>query len=481
MKFKNNRFNSKFLIGAIILISIIGFYLRYSGIDKVSLWMDELYTIMRIQGSLSYTLLTSSDSAFPPFYYLGMNIFRSVFGTNDIALRFPSVVFGVLTITAIFWLGKELFNWKTGLIAGSLFAIYPYAINYGQEAKQYSLLWLFMVLSFLFFFRFMNKGRKSDKILYILAMIISIYSIYIGFIFLILHWICVFIIYRKKIKDWININLWIFILYLPWLFIAIKNWLARSGIQWIPEKTKAYFMNELFSLITNQSSQLGNSSNIEVGIYILFICIALITLITDKKNNEQLIILTVWIIAPFIIYFIISSIYTPLLVPRYISFIFIPFILIFSYGLSYGLEKKALRIVSIILTIILIILIVNYHIQPIKENSLKINKENWKYIFSLACDNSNEKTLTIIQSSKHVPNLNNSLFHEHYGSCIKGEILYKEELKPLPTLSKKYSQLLFIYRGYPTDQDKVIQDIINLNYTQKEKIHSFYSNIVVFN
>lgn len=477
---KKDHLERGILLYIVTSLTILGFYLRYSNIEGASLWMDELYTLMRIKGPIVYTLITILDSPFPPLYYLLMNIFTSIFGTSDLALRFPSVIFSTLTIPAIYFLGKELFNWKTGIIASSLFTIYPYAINYAQEAKQYSLLWLLMILSFLFLYRFIEKRRKLDKILYIICISASIYTLYIGFIFIIIHWLIILGLYRDRIKEWIKINLWIILLYLPWIFIAVKNWVTRSGIKWIPEKHFSSFIFKLFSIISNQTSALGNKSEIEVYIYLFFILLGIILLLFKSERKNTFLIMTLWITAPPIIYLIISLVFTPLLVHRYASFIFIPLMLFFSYGCSKALERRYLRFVAILFIIILFFTIINNHILPIKDNSLKISKENWKEVFEIACNNSNEKTLTIIQLTQHVSNLNNSIFGEHYGSCIKGSMIYQERLKPLPSLEEEYSRIIFLYRGYPSDQKEVIEGIALLRYNQTEKIHSSHSNIVIF-
>jgi 4-amino-4-deoxy-L-arabinose transferase-like glycosyltransferase len=54
-----------------------------------------------------------------------------LFGFNHLSAKLPSMVFSVLMIFAIYLLGKEIFNKKTGLWAAAIAAINPYFIFFG--------------------------------------------------------------------------------------------------------------------------------------------------------------------------------------------------------------------------------------------------------------------------------------------------------------------------------------------------------------
>ena len=92
-----------------------------------------------------------------------------MFGYSEIALRAPSVIFGVLTVWLVFKLGGK---WPALLLATSGLHVY-----YSQEARMYSLVTLAVTASF-----WALKERRW--LIYILASLAAIYSHYLAvFIF----------------------------------------------------------------------------------------------------------------------------------------------------------------------------------------------------------------------------------------------------------------------------------------------------------
>lgn len=79
----------------------------------------------------------------PPLYFLLIH-FVSLLGGRDFLLRFPSAIFGILGVTAVYKLGEALFGRREGLLVAFLLTLSPFHVRYSQEARPYT---LFMLLS----------------------------------------------------------------------------------------------------------------------------------------------------------------------------------------------------------------------------------------------------------------------------------------------------------------------------------------------
>src|SRR3984893_2313686 len=68
-------------------------------------------------------------------------------GDSEFVVRSLSVLFGVLTIPAIYMLGMRLFDRATGVTAAALLSVHSFHIHWSQETRAYSLLTLLLVLT----------------------------------------------------------------------------------------------------------------------------------------------------------------------------------------------------------------------------------------------------------------------------------------------------------------------------------------------
>ncbi len=77
-------------------------------------------------------------------------------------MRLTSVVFGVLTILATYYLGKEMFDRRVGLIAAFLVSTSHVALAYSRIGLDNAQVPLWHVLTFLFLWRALRRGQLRD-------------------------------------------------------------------------------------------------------------------------------------------------------------------------------------------------------------------------------------------------------------------------------------------------------------------------------
>jgi uncharacterized membrane protein len=82
----------------------------------------------------------------PPLYYVIVRFWVQWFGNSVAVTRSLSALISLLTFPCVYWLCLELFGSPmTGWMAIALMAVSPFHVVYAQEAREYSL-WIVMIL-----------------------------------------------------------------------------------------------------------------------------------------------------------------------------------------------------------------------------------------------------------------------------------------------------------------------------------------------
>lgn len=137
----------------IFLILFSGLIIRLISLNQ-SLWLDEATSALVARMPLVdiFTKFLPGDFH-PPLYYLILKHWVLFFGSSEMALRIPSVIFGVATVYLVYLIGKKVSGSQVGLIAAILLATSGLGIYYSQEARMYSLAAFLVSLSVYLFLR----------------------------------------------------------------------------------------------------------------------------------------------------------------------------------------------------------------------------------------------------------------------------------------------------------------------------------------
>src|SRR5205085_418898 len=115
-----------------------------------SLWLDESASvaIASQHGSALWSAI-SHDGGNLLGYYLILHVLIGWFGHAPELIRAPSAVATVITVALTAQLGRRLFDWRAGLAAGIVAAVSLPLVFWGQDARGYTLMLMFIVASFL--------------------------------------------------------------------------------------------------------------------------------------------------------------------------------------------------------------------------------------------------------------------------------------------------------------------------------------------
>lgn len=146
----------------IIGLIVYGFILRLWGLNQgVSFWTDENHTAIFARAILDrgQPVLANGYTTgyYQIFLYWITAIPMKIFGISEFSARLSSVIFGTLTIGAIYLLGKELFSKKVGYISAILVTLLQIEILWSRQVRPYQGLQLCYILAAWFIYRFVNK------------------------------------------------------------------------------------------------------------------------------------------------------------------------------------------------------------------------------------------------------------------------------------------------------------------------------------
>jgi uncharacterized membrane protein len=145
------------------------------------IWLDEAISIH--QANLSFHDMFENlqyADRHPPLHHIVLWLTVRVFGDGELAVRLPSLIAGTLVIPALYLLGRELYDRRTGLVAASFGAASPLLIWYSQEARMYAFVTLFGLLALWTQLRAIRDGGALNWAAYMLATAALLWSHYFG-------------------------------------------------------------------------------------------------------------------------------------------------------------------------------------------------------------------------------------------------------------------------------------------------------------
>jgi mannosyltransferase len=256
-----------------ILILLLATGLRFHQLDAQSFWNDEGNSARLSERSLDLIIEGTASDIHPPLYYLLLRGWRELVGESEFGLRSLSAFAGVLTVAGVMGLGSVIGQRLTAngkrltVVAGLVTAVSPPLIYYSQEARMYSLLAMWTVLSTLVLMGILMGTRScaedrrgarrkvfplffSAKLrdfsvnlcvpVYILLTTAGLYIQYFFIPVLVFHNLLVLFWVvqrparfpkprRSVVVQWLGIMTAVFILYLPWLPTFLRH-SGRSGV-----------------------------------------------------------------------------------------------------------------------------------------------------------------------------------------------------------------------------------------------------------
>ena len=168
----------------LFILFFFSFLLRLINLNQ-SLWLDEA-VVAKVVHTIPWYLIPTQFSPgdfHPPLYYLTMSWWTWVFGSSEIALRMPSVLFSLVAGWYMYKIGTLLRDRTVGLWSAAFFLLNPLIVYYSQEARMYMMATMFLSIALLYFLKSTRtvEGQKSkvkSLILFNLFCALAIFTFY---------------------------------------------------------------------------------------------------------------------------------------------------------------------------------------------------------------------------------------------------------------------------------------------------------------
>ncbi len=122
-----------------IAIAVLAAVLRLHGLSDKPLWYDEIVSWNRARLPIAELIVDALRHKHYPTYFLLLRPFASGH-INEWMLRLPSAVFGAVCALLVTRLAIDMRGALAGLVAGLLMALSPSEVQFGQEARAYTLI-----------------------------------------------------------------------------------------------------------------------------------------------------------------------------------------------------------------------------------------------------------------------------------------------------------------------------------------------------
>jgi len=189
---------------ALIAVLLLAAFFRFYRIDSypVGLWFDEAQ-----QGLASQRIL--ADAGFRPVWLTGISpdpalrlyfqaLLFVILGPTKLALRLIPAAGGMLGVLAAYLLGRELFGWRTGLVAGALLSVLTWHVDFSRI--DLSGVWsvAFDALAAYFLVKALRTGRYLDFALAGACLGLGVDSYWTSYLFCIV--VALFLLHRLAFR-----------------------------------------------------------------------------------------------------------------------------------------------------------------------------------------------------------------------------------------------------------------------------------------
>jgi len=169
------------ILGAITLVALV---LRLIGLNK-GLWWDEIFFLIgTLRHPLGEILTVFTGDTQHPLYSVMARLCLVLFGEEPWSLRLPAVLFGVASVPALYLLAAKVTSRAEALVAAAFLAVSYHHIWFSQNARGYTVLAFFAIVSALFLLEGIRSQKMGPFIAYAVAASLGIYT-HITMVFLV--------------------------------------------------------------------------------------------------------------------------------------------------------------------------------------------------------------------------------------------------------------------------------------------------------
>lgn len=302
-----------------VLVAVAtGFALRANRLGFQSLWNDEGTSVALARLGLPAIITGAARDIHPPLYYFLLHFWTVIVGDGEFALRFLSLMAGVLLIAVTFRIARLFFDEEVALLSAFLSALSAFQLYYSQETRMYILVALWSAVSVWCMATMLLGARGRGTLVwpaYLLATLAALYTHYFAFTLVLfenlafLAWLLW--AWRAKrhlgrsLASWFVAQLVLVFAFLPWLGFAgnqLTTWPAISA----PLSAPDLATRVLSAFILQIDMPMGAETYIVVAYGVFFLAGLLPSLDLYKHSIWGITLAALWVLVPLAAMYLIS-------------------------------------------------------------------------------------------------------------------------------------------------------------------------------
>lgn len=461
----------------LISILLINFIVKGVFIGNNSYTGDETFSVYHAQLEIPVIIEELSKGNNPPLYEIILHFWIKLFGIEEVAVRFLSLIFSCVTVFFLFRFCVKYYNINVAIYVSLLYIFSNYNINYARISRAYSMMGMLTIMSVYYFIELLQKynyqnterDTKTKKLftkpLFALIIINTalIYLHYFGFWVLIVEFVFLVLNYKylqKLWKEFLICVFSIFVLYIPSIKVFIERFLfsySQGGNAFIQ---KPDGIEPIYNMIWTFSNQPITAVSVIILLTIFFIKFYYVK--KDYTNENR--IVTSFICFEFL--FIFFSMYlfsykVTMFMDRYLMPASICFYILLGVASDTLVKKEKFR--YILPVIIIGLFVITCNIKLTDKNDMKKVTETINKI-------ANKNSLIIVN-----PAFNDLYFAYYYKRSIfqsNKTNTIANDLKPYHVLFTNYVNEIdyiqynhILYVDVQSDSKKFNKKILENHYT----------------
>ena len=356
-----------------MLCTLAGLATRLHGIGSKPFWLDEVTTLRR--SALPFMAMVRDSLSFHhlPAYFL-LSSFFLPFGSDEGALRLPAALFGALSCGLAAIVAASLAGAEAGLLSGMLMAAAPIEVQYGQEARSYTLVLCLVLVAFWGLIGLLTNPERAalpvrDErmpsgrwLAYAGGTLCGLMVLGVAISWFLVANLAVLVqgcraggLTRGFVRRWAIVQALVIVLAAPgflamWLLVLQAHGTFRSGLDWIPPVSwhhlqttfQALYMLRTSSLIADR---LFDSPVPLLGPAILALALAGFAVLRRDRTSSRLLLVSVVALPAGTI---LISLVQPLFMPRYVLWGTAPFLVLAGIGVAIFPGRVRLPVAALI-------------------------------------------------------------------------------------------------------------------------------------
>jgi mannosyltransferase len=313
----------------LLIIILLAMALRLFYLGKQSLWLDEAWSFAIVAAPLKIGFENMlATGVYVPLYFLLLRPLTLI-GQSETILRFPSVVFAVLSIPMMYQVGRLCLGKSAGLLGAFFLALNPFHLWYSQEARMYTMVVFFALGSIYFFLRATkeNAWRLWAGLVVFSALAygthyFALQIALVQFAFI----LCRFRILYHVLRKWVICQGLAFLPLIPWLIAYFNQDVVALGIDWIKRPTLLASLQTLWAFSSNYGGSLT-----PIGLFLLCFVLLQGFLTHQPALRDHKLFLALWLGLPIMVTWLISQ-RRPIYVYRYLIVVLPAYLILLAYG-----------------------------------------------------------------------------------------------------------------------------------------------------